>query len=227
MSDVVLRCPNCGTTQPSSGECETCHEAEVKWFCPNHAPGRWLDGPACAECAARPKKREAPRPRPATPPAPPPRNASRGAPPPEPPVRDPTRELLEALLGGRRRDPSDAEYGREVEPPAGWRVEPPVTRRTGAPPPWSRGEGVPEIRMPRIPFLGCVGQLVKLAVILIILLVMGTCWFFGGSGIMIGDAENGGDAEVVIGLEATDGPATDSLHRRSNRAIHADGQGEP
>ena len=42
--------------------------------------------------------------------------------------------------------------------------------------------------MPRIPFLGCVGQLVKLAVILLILIVMGTCWFFGGSGIMIGDA---------------------------------------
>ena len=46
MSVVVLRCPNCGTTQATPAECEACHEADVRWFCPNHTPGRWLDAPA-------------------------------------------------------------------------------------------------------------------------------------------------------------------------------------
>src|SRR5687767_1999535 len=147
MNDAVLRCPNCGTTQASAGECEACHEANVRWFCPNHTPGRWLDGPVCAECAARPK-REAVRPRPTTPP---PRNVSRGGPPPEPPRRDPERELLEALLGRRARGPSEPEYHDEVDAPGGWRVEPPIGRRTGAPEPWGGPEGTGGVRLPRIP----------------------------------------------------------------------------
>ena len=192
MSDVVLRCPNCGTTQASPGECETCHDADVRWFCPNHSPGRWLDGPACAECAARPR-REPPRTRAAPPPrgasrgAPTPRDPSRGAPPPEPLRRDPTHELLEALLGRRRRGPADPRYDEEVDPPAGWRVEPPIAGRPDRPTPWDR-EDSPVVRLPRIPFLGCIGQLIKLAIILIILLALGTCWFLGGSGIIIGAA---------------------------------------
>lgn len=50
---VVQRCPNCGTTRASSGECEACHEAEVRYFCTNHAPGRWLDTDTCSDCGAR------------------------------------------------------------------------------------------------------------------------------------------------------------------------------
>ena len=50
---VVLRCPNCGTTQATAGECEACHEAQVRYFCTNHDPGIWLTGPTCAKCAAR------------------------------------------------------------------------------------------------------------------------------------------------------------------------------
>ena len=68
---VVQRCPNCGTTQTSSGECQACHDAQVRFFCPNHAPGIWLDAPTCAKCGAT---LGAPTP-PAsfrTPPAPPP-----------------------------------------------------------------------------------------------------------------------------------------------------------
>jgi hypothetical protein len=53
MSGVALRCPNCGTTQAGPGECDACHEAAVRYFCTNHNPGRWLDGPACSECGAR------------------------------------------------------------------------------------------------------------------------------------------------------------------------------
>ena len=53
MSDVVIRCPNCGTTQRTLGECDACHEADVRYFCSNHEPGRWLDGPVCDACGAR------------------------------------------------------------------------------------------------------------------------------------------------------------------------------
>lgn len=50
---VVQRCQNCGTTQATAGECKTCHEAQVRYYCTNHEPGIWLDGPECPQCAAR------------------------------------------------------------------------------------------------------------------------------------------------------------------------------
>ena len=53
MSGVVLRCPTCGTTQTHPGECDTCSEGEVRYFCSNHTPGRWLDEPVCAGCGAK------------------------------------------------------------------------------------------------------------------------------------------------------------------------------
>jgi hypothetical protein len=53
MSGVVLRCPNCGTTKAAPGECDACHEAQVRYYCTNHAPGRWLDARACPQCGAR------------------------------------------------------------------------------------------------------------------------------------------------------------------------------
>jgi len=50
---VVLRCPTCGTTQPVVGECEACHDAQVRYFCTNHTPGLWLDEPTCPRCGSR------------------------------------------------------------------------------------------------------------------------------------------------------------------------------
>ncbi|MEJ7601568.1 MAG: hypothetical protein WKG01_26935 [Kofleriaceae bacterium] len=50
---VVQRCLNCGTTQTTGGECKTCHEAQVQYFCTNHEPGIWLTAPTCPQCAAR------------------------------------------------------------------------------------------------------------------------------------------------------------------------------
>jgi hypothetical protein len=50
---VVERCPNCGTTQATAGECEACHEAQVRYFCTNHTPGLWLDASTCPSCGAR------------------------------------------------------------------------------------------------------------------------------------------------------------------------------
>ena len=52
MSAVVLRCDNCGTSQSGLGLCEACHEGQVRYFCKNHDPGRWLDGPKCTQCGA-------------------------------------------------------------------------------------------------------------------------------------------------------------------------------
>ena len=85
MNGIVIRCPNCGTTQSALAECEACHEATTQWFCQNHEPGLWLDAPLCPTCGARPGipgrgARPTPAPTPtrsATPPrvAPPPRRA--------------------------------------------------------------------------------------------------------------------------------------------------------
>jgi len=50
---VVQRCPNCGTTQSTEGECSACHGAQVRHFCTNHEPGLWLDGRTCRACDAR------------------------------------------------------------------------------------------------------------------------------------------------------------------------------
>jgi len=74
---VVLRCPNCGTTRATPGECEACREAQVRYFCTNHTPGLWLDEPTCAQCGARFGER-AREPAPATParPKPPPARKS-------------------------------------------------------------------------------------------------------------------------------------------------------
>ncbi|WP_227386001.1 hypothetical protein [Microvirga rosea] len=53
MTSVILRCPNCGTSKTTPGECEACHEAQVRYYCTNHKPGRWLDASVCPECGAK------------------------------------------------------------------------------------------------------------------------------------------------------------------------------
>jgi hypothetical protein len=53
VTGVVLRCANCGTVQASPGECEACHEGEVRYFCTNHDPGLWLETPVCSACGAK------------------------------------------------------------------------------------------------------------------------------------------------------------------------------
>lgn len=70
MHGVMLRCPNCGTTKVTPGECEACHEAQVRYYCTNHKPGRWLETRVCSQCGAR--FGDPARPTPATTPSPPP-----------------------------------------------------------------------------------------------------------------------------------------------------------
>jgi hypothetical protein len=52
MSAVLLRCDNCGTSQSARGLCEACHEGQVRYFCTNHNPGRWLETKKCPQCGA-------------------------------------------------------------------------------------------------------------------------------------------------------------------------------
>ena len=182
MTGVVLRCPNCGTTQAVAGECEACHEADVRHFCPNHTPGRWLVGTACPDCGARVGRAPA---GPASPPRRPPAAtrppASIERPPRMPRPRDPAGDAWGAPPEPvRRGDYDDAiEVGR-VEPPIGW---------PGARP--------PTIHLRPLPILGCVGRLVMWVVTAIILLAMATCWFFGGGGIVIGAAPQRSDAPLA------------------------------
>jgi hypothetical protein len=53
MTGVIRRCPNCGTSTANPGECEACHESEVRYYCTNHKPGQWLETPTCSQCGAK------------------------------------------------------------------------------------------------------------------------------------------------------------------------------
>lgn len=114
---VVHRCPSCGTTKGTSGECEACHEAQVRYFCTNHVPGLWLSASTCPRCGASfgVPARAAPATEPAAPvrtssPVPPPAAASRAAPP-----RAPySRALPPSVWGGRKRSPPAS--GGALEP---------------------------------------------------------------------------------------------------------------
>jgi hypothetical protein len=169
MSGVVLRCPNCGTVQPSTGECEACREAPVRFFCTNHDPGIWVDSPSCPQCGARfgdpaparePPPPERPRARPAELAEPRPDPYGReddgvgpwGAGSPagsrlpsgdRPAGPDPA-SLLLAMLGAAAR----ARRGRSEE--FGYEVEAPRRRRGG----------------------GCIGRLLMLALLLFVLMLI-------------------------------------------------------
>lgn len=168
MSDVVLRCPHCGTTQAERGECEACHEDTVRYFCPNHPGGRWLDGPVCAECGARAERERAAaasvrRDPPRTPARTPPRTV-----PPEPSRRRPT----------RRDEPRDA-------PPAIPPLETPGRFPAGddfVHLPDIRPEELLRVWRPRgIPFaMGCLKGVLLLGLLAAIIFAIATIWFFGG-----------------------------------------------
>ena len=179
MSGVVVRCPNCGTTQDAVGECEACHEATTRWFCPNHEPGLWLDAPLCPTCGARPgvpgtRPRPTPtRPRATTPP--------RATPPPAP-RRPPTREEMyspdvpedepEVWSGPVRssRDPrgADPRFGGAPEP---WRIDPSVVLPTA-------------VRV--VSVFGCLRRLVMLVIFLIVLAALAFFGLFGVGGVFFG-----------------------------------------
>lgn len=189
MSDVVLRCPHCGTTQSHPGECEACGEAEVKYWCPNHPGGRWLDGPVCAECEARERRERDAAPRrplpapPARPLPPPPAPSRRRAPTPPPAAPMPPREV--------------------AEEPAGWSIPSlpfPLPRRRAEP---TRGSPIPgevvvAARRAGVGLLrGCLMLAFALAVIAV--LFVATC-LGGGSFSSSGGGGGGGVGGWVTDL---------------------------
>ena len=172
MSGIVIRCPHCGTTQATLGECEACHEATTRWFCPNHEPGLWLDAALCPTCGARPGvpgTSSRPTPAPTRPRVPPPRSAP---PPRRPPPREEiyTPEAPDAepeTWSGPVYSPGDP---RNRDPrvggiPEAWRVDPSVMLPTA-------------VRV--VSLFGCLRRLVMIAIVLIVLFAIAFFGLFGG-----------------------------------------------
>lgn len=190
-TNVVLRCPNCGTVQGSTGECEACHESAVRHYCENHSPGRWLDEPVCEECALRPKtiapKSSAPKS--SAPKSTAPKSTSRKS------------------SAGAGTPPVSTKSARRVPPPftpEEWTVKPPPTaeprradtvsleelfeslRAAGSRSRTSSREDMPSrlelpdlVRSRGVPAaFGCLKRLAVLAVIGAILFAMAAAWFF-------------------------------------------------
>ena len=178
MSGVVIRCPHCGTTQSTLGECEACHEATTRYFCPNHEPGRWLDEPSCPVCGARVgvpgvTPPSSPRPRPTTPSAPPTRRAA-------PPRRTPVREDI--------RPPDDEWVDADVDAGAEpWRgpVFSPRDPRVGGGRPdlgdaWRLDPSVLPTAVRVVSLFGCLRRLVMIAIVLLVLFAIAFFGLFGG-----------------------------------------------
>jgi hypothetical protein len=173
MSGVVIRCPHCGTTQATLGECEACHEATTRYFCPNHEPGRWLDGPSCAECGARVgvpgvTKAPPPRPRPTAPSPPPARRTA-------PPRRTPPR--VAAPSPDEWAD-ADAEPWRgPVYSPRDPRMEP---GRPDIGDAWRLDPSMLPTAVRVVSVFGCLRRLVMIAFFLLVLFAIAFFGLFGG-----------------------------------------------
>lgn len=188
MSGVVIRCQHCGTTQATLGECEACHEGTTRYYCPNHAPGRWLDAPSCTACGARvgvPPKVVTPPPpprRPSSPssrPAPPPRRSRAEAPPP-PRYSEPVREEFEET------PVEEWPRARVVRPRD--IVEEFLRARAARGGMGDPGGGMP---MPSVNPFGCLRRLVMLVFALIVLAVLAFFGLFGVGGLLYGAASSG------------------------------------
>ena len=167
MSEVIIRCPNCGTTHAALGECDACHEAQTRYFCPNHEPGKWLEGPVCPACGARVGGGPAPRP---------------SRPTPRPPGRSPVRSP--PTLGRRPALPAEAmpdeperileELLRSVHTPRGGEVaEPSAGDARDA---WPAEPSLPPATVSVLPVAGCIRRFV---LIVLVLLALGALLLFG------------------------------------------------
>lgn len=116
--NVVRRCPNCGTTRATAGQCDACHEAEVRFYCTDHTPGLWLDGPTCPQCHSRAKASARPPmtrgPRAAAAPPTPTRRSSAKAPPLA--VHSPPPDDLPEVDAWITRDPPSSRLPRDTAP---------------------------------------------------------------------------------------------------------------
>jgi hypothetical protein len=176
---VVLRCPNCGTTRATPGECEACQEGPVRYFCTNHAPGIWLSERTCSKCGSSfgepARATSAERARPAHPPA---RAAVAVR------VREP---MPESPVVSSSRPAPRPRYPRAERPAVGEALEPSELRI----PPWqkalsaalrARSAAIAARDPERLPLalgtFGCLRRLLLTAVVL--LLAIGTAVFLFG-----------------------------------------------
>ena len=184
MKPVVIRCPNCGTTQGRLGECDACHHADVAYFCPNHAPGQWLEGSACPSCGARfgvapahtgPVSDAPPRraPRPSS-------SVEWG------PRSAPLEETPTSRPPGSRPPSPDEVLARTIEEMLGRsssraprRTIHPPTPRTGEPE-WTGVDPTLVAREAARGAVGCIGRLVMVIVIFVIIAVLLVGGFLGG-----------------------------------------------
>lgn len=187
---VVQRCPSCGTTSTTPGECQACHEAMLRYFCTNHTPRVWLDASTCPQCGARfgDPAREASAPAPAIPPrkraaAPARAPAPTSAPPPpsSPAAPHETRASVRSSASVRSnaaRLPPTAEERLEAGPPrvAPWQrlLQAAVNARYVFP------RAAPDPDRPPIGRVagGCLMRLILLVVFLLLMLT-GALFLFG------------------------------------------------
>ncbi len=187
MSDVVLRCPTCGTTQNQPGECDACYEGQVRYFCNSHSPGLWLDEPQCKACGAKfgetRRKDSTPatataRPVPAR--TAPGRAPSPGAPPRESPLPKPSAGKPTRASPGRTREPI-------VTPDAPPYLTDILARLLGARrertdykvEKESWGDPIPQV--PLRPLKGCLGRFIVFLLLLFVLVVAGSFFLVGGA----------------------------------------------
>ena len=180
MNGVVLRCPVCGTTQSQPGECDACSDGNVRYFCGNHTPGVWLDGPLCRECGAQfgdAPAGSATSPPSAAPSRPVHKTRRPDASPPPRAGAEPRRTVRRARRpAGRPVDRPAAPSLRDLLEDLGDGGE-----RTGYTVELPRYERVPEPPR-RSPFvLGCLLRIVLLVVLLIVLVVFGLFLLVGGA----------------------------------------------
>jgi hypothetical protein len=194
MSGVLIRCQHCGTTQATLGECEACHEGETRYYCPNHAPGLWLDGPVCATCGARvgvppavraepPRASGSPRGRGAARSPAPPRDAPREFPP-SPFGRRPARPRGRDRERDRERDTEEVWTG-PIHTPRRGGIDEPGTYGTGGG--WPVDPSIAPVVLKVASAFGCLRRLVMIIVILIVLAIMAFFGLFGVGGLLYGD----------------------------------------
>lgn len=203
MSGVVLRCPNCGTTQGRPGECEACSEGEVRYFCGNHSSGLWLDGPICVACGAR-------------------FGVAPSPPPPAPRVgpTTPRRSTPPSASGGKTRTGSGPARAEPRRPPAPVPDEPAAPslaemivdlleegERARSVETTPRPEPEPVAPRTLFPVAGCLVRIVVLVFLSIALLVFALfLWAGGALGGLLGEREPSPQPMAHTHLSAGPGP---------------------
>lgn len=225
MSGVMRRCPACGTTQADPGECESCYEDKVRYFCDNHKPGRWLDSSQCNVCHAKfgdapkgvPPLRPAP-PRPVRP-SPPRGHESR---PPKPPRSRPPFSGVGSTPRPRTPEPVRPRFTLE-EVLA--RMSPRERERAGyREEPMSVEDVIrvirPEVKLPALPIKGCIFRFI-IFIFLLIALGLGGLFLVVGGGLQEFVVDLGQSTGLVGGTPEQTRRGIDAYHRgdlaRSNR----------